>query len=297
MTDLVLTPAAWPLHESPPHLLKDAASDSAIPSVLALHCSGGNPRQWSELASRLPDQTCLHCPSYQTVQSAGVAANPQAFRLSDEAKPMLEWVAQQPGPIHLVGHSYGGALALFVALAMPEKVGTMTLHEPCMFNLMQIDGSAYDVEYAEIWQTAAFINRHIQRGRPDVAMQHFVDYWNGPGSWASMPTKAQAKLIEWSSKAPMDFAALFAERPCALALQTLAIPTTVVVGEYAPPPTRSVADALRKHLPLCSRKTLAGAGHMGPVSHPGEFADLAIRAMGFGKTASTNVASSLMWAA
>ncbi len=273
------------------------ASIPARPSVVALHCSGGSPRQWSELTSRLPDQTHLNCPGYQTALSAGVTANPQAFRLSDEAKPVLEWVAQQPGQVHLVGHSYGGALALFVALASPEKVATMTLHEPCMFNLMQIDGSVNATAYAVIWQAAATINRHLQKGRPDAAMQHFVDYWNGPGSWASMSAKAQAKLIDWSSKAPMDFAALFAERPCALALRALAIPTTVVVGEYAPPPTRAVADALQKHLPLCWRETLAGAGHMGPVSHPGEFADLAIHAMGFGTPESTCTTSSLKWAA
>ena len=210
---------------------------------------------------------------------------------------MLEWVAQQPGRIHLVGHSYGGALALFIALASPEKVETMTLYEPCMFNLMQIDGGRYVTEYAEIWQVAASINRHIRSGQPDVAMQHFVDYWNGPGNWASMSAKAQSKLIEWSSNAPMHFAALFTERPCALALQALAIPTTVVVGESAPPPTRAVAGALRKQLPLCRQKTLAGAGHMGPVSHPNEFADLARKAMAFGATASTQTTSSLKWAA
>ena len=46
-------------------------------------------------------------------------------------------------PVHLVGHSYGGAVALKLAASRPDAVRSLTVIEPVAFHLL-IDGSAAD---------------------------------------------------------------------------------------------------------------------------------------------------------
>src|SRR3546814_1285704 len=43
---------------------------------------------------------------------------------------------------HLVGHSYGGAVPLKIALSQPQRVLSLTLIEPVLFHLLALDGGA-----------------------------------------------------------------------------------------------------------------------------------------------------------
>ena len=47
------------------------------------------------------------------------------------------------------------------------------------------------------------------------------------------------------------------------------IPETVLVirGEHAPAPTRLIADTLPSIFPNARQEVVAGAGHMGPITH------------------------------
>jgi hypothetical protein len=51
----------------------------------------------------------------------------------------------------------------------------------------------------------------------------------------------------------------------------------VIRGEHAPPPTRIIADTLPSLLPDARLKIVAGAGHMGPLTHPADVNPLIVR--------------------
>ena len=86
--------------------------------VVALHCSLGSGRQWTKLAAALGPDTKLIAPDL-----AGYGNNPRAFdlptTLSAEVESLSEHLRDATGPIHLVGHSYGGAIAFKIATASP----------------------------------------------------------------------------------------------------------------------------------------------------------------------------------
>jgi pimeloyl-ACP methyl ester carboxylesterase len=49
------------------------------------------------------------------------------FRLTDEARAIVDIIDATEGPIHLVGHSYGGCVALRIAIERPHRVASLSL--------------------------------------------------------------------------------------------------------------------------------------------------------------------------
>jgi pimeloyl-ACP methyl ester carboxylesterase len=77
----------------------------------------------------------------------------------------------------------------------------------------------------------------------------------------------QNALMHWAPKAPLDFAALIEEQTQASAYARLRFPALIIRGEHAPQPTRLIAEALPTLLPDARLAEVAGAGHMGPLTH------------------------------
>src|ERR671921_91551 len=59
------------------------------------------------------------------------------FSIADEARALLDVPAQMGIPsFHLVGHSYGGLIALEMAIRQPDVMRSLHLIEPPLFNLL-----------------------------------------------------------------------------------------------------------------------------------------------------------------
>src|SRR5512144_1331021 len=85
--------------------------------VIALHCSLGSGRQWSKLVEALG-------PGYDVIAPdiAGYGDNRGWLELPvtlSEEIAALGGIDRAIGAIHLVGHSYGGAIAFKMATASP----------------------------------------------------------------------------------------------------------------------------------------------------------------------------------
>ena len=89
------------------------------------------------------------------------------------------------GPIRLVGHSCGGAVALAAAKQLGDRVEKVVLLEPNPFNLLDIAGraAAFD-EAAGMYASVKLLGQ--SKRWTDLA-ELFADYFSGDGAWASMP--------------------------------------------------------------------------------------------------------------
>lgn len=248
---------------------KIGAEERASMTVIALHCSGATGGMWRHLKVQLKDAANLIAPALYGAVDGPTWPGARAFTLDDEASPIVAAIDAQDRPVHLVGHSYGGAVALQAALARPAQVASLTLYEPSAFQLLR---SADGIEYAEIMWLAKDVEALLARGDARGAMKRFVNYWNGRGSWDLLAPEAQAALLRWAPKATLDFHALLDRTVPSAAYEQLDMPCRIILGDQSPAPTAEIAGILTAAMPDCHVATLEGAGHMGPFTHAAEVA-------------------------
>ena len=248
-------------------LIETTQATPTSTTVIALHCSGAGPGQWRQLGELLGTAHALAAPEHYGCDRTGPWTGSHAFTLADEAARTIELIDRSTRKVHLVGHSYGGGVALHIALARPDHIASLSLYEPSAFHLLKTMGGSGAEAFAEIELITATTARCVTTGNYGGAAAAFVDYWSGAGTWASLRPSVQGALTRWILKAPLDFHALIEEPTPARAYTALDFPVLVMRGEHAPRPTRQIAGILTSLLPDAQLSVVAGAGHMGPLTH------------------------------
>jgi pimeloyl-ACP methyl ester carboxylesterase len=235
---------------------------------IALHCSGGNGRQWRRLAEGLGPDVHLVAPDLIGTPRAGPWSGSRPFTLAEEAGPILEMIDRQSGPVHLFGHSYGGGLALHVAAMRAERIASLSVYEPSAFGLLRGMGEAGAAALAEIEAIAGRIRGALADGHYEAGAGAFVDYWNGEGMWAALKPEIRLAMVQYLPKAALDFHALIGEQTGIGDYAGFSFPVTILRGEFAPRPTRLIAEYLGSGIATAHSRVIEGAGHMGPITHP-----------------------------
>jgi pimeloyl-ACP methyl ester carboxylesterase len=245
-------------------------------TVIALHCSGAGAEQWSSLGEALGSAFRLAAPSHYGGEESRSWVGTHAFALADEAARTIDLIDRGEGKIHLVGHSYGGGVALHVALARPDRIASLSLYEPCAFHLLKEMGDKGAAPFAEISGVARVTGQCVAAGDYAGAASFFVNYWSGEGTWAALRPSAQMTLIRWVPKVPLEFRALIEEPTPPGAYRELQAPTLVIRGDHTPLPALTIAEALPMLMPRARLSIVAGAGHMGPLTHASAVSELIV---------------------
>lgn len=205
-------------------------------------------------------------------------AQQSGFHLGREVELARALLSRIDEPFHIVGHSYGGAVGLRLALDSPEQVLSVSVHEPVLFHLLREAGC--HEEWAEISQVSEEVLRLVERGDLASGAQRFVDYWNEEGAWLTLTPDQQERTAASARKAPLDFAALFAESEPLERFRALAGRVLVTAGERTRQPAARVASLLGSVLGPGSLQVVAGAGHMAPIVSPEQLRPLVERRLG-----------------
>ncbi len=240
---------------------------AAKPLVIALHCSGASCSEWRQLGQDLDPRLTLIAPDL--IGSGGNAhwSGAHAFSLTDEAAAVVDLVDRASAPVHLVGHSYGACVAMRVAYERPTKVASMVLYEPVAWPYLTIAGEDGALELAKINRVFSEIRRLLLTGAQRSAAKRFYEFWNGARTWSSMRPEAQAELVRYIPKLPLEFSATMTERVPLHAYRRFNFPVLLLQGENAPAVTRLIAGQLAKAMRFASLQTVYGAGHLGPLTH------------------------------
>ena len=254
-------------HPHQPRPYPQPANQQQRTTVIALHCSGWNAKQWRGLHDVLGPAYELRTPENYGTENRGDWSGDHAFSLADEAAEAIGIIDESPCPVHLIGHSYGGALALHIALARPQKIASLAIYEPCAYHLLRQIGRDGEEGFAEIMELNSFVKTRVAVGDYKAAMSSFVDYWNGADAWVSLRPDLQKLMLRWAPKAPLEFYALMEESVLLGSYGELDMPVLLLRGEHTPTPTDAIAAALADTLPNARLVDVSGAGHMGHVTH------------------------------
>jgi pimeloyl-ACP methyl ester carboxylesterase len=242
------------------------SSADAKPTVIALHCSGGAPSQWARLEQDLGDRFNVIAPELTGCDATGPWPGKPMFTLSDEAAPIVKIIDATKGPVHLVGHSYGGCVALRLACRRPARIASLSLYEPAVLNVLMTAGRDGEIALAGWWTVARDIGRHVLSGAFRAAAKRLVECRNGNG-WSALRREMRDDLAGDIPEACFAFAAQVRDRPPLPVYARFGFPVLLLQGEYSPEPMQRITQQLGRAMTRAGRRTVYGAGHMGPFTH------------------------------
>jgi pimeloyl-ACP methyl ester carboxylesterase len=249
-------------HVSRLYIEETGAGDSAV----LLHSHGLSGSQWRKLT---PDLVA-HGFRVLAVDLTGQGRSepwpePKPFSYTIDVERVGE-IVRTVQPAHLVGHSYGGFVALHVARALPGSVRTLSLFDPVAFNVLDAD---HDRDARAIL-AALDLSWHPEPDQRDRWLRTFVDFWGGTGAWSMLrdEVRDEFRRVAWVIREGVR--TLAEDQTPLAAFSSLDVPTLLMTGERSPLPARKVIDRLANAMPDARHAVIPGAGHLGPVTHAGE---------------------------
>ena len=235
------------------------------PAVVLLHAGIADRTMWSEHLPPLADAgfraVALELPGFG---EAPVADGEQA--------PWTDVLAAMDGlgieRAALVGNSFGGAVALRVAVVAPERVSALVLVSA------PAPGIAPSAELEALWEAE---ESALERGDVEAAVRAVAEGWTSPDAPAALRDRVAA--MQRRTYELQDDTAEVAEAPDPLdehpeTLASIAVPALVAVGDSDLEDFRRGAEALARTLPRSRLVTIEGAGHLAPLEAPARFREL-----------------------
>ncbi len=241
--------------------LDNAPADVGAPQVLLLHSGGASHRQWRQMVGQMGARWRVLAPDMIGYGDTPMTA--QAPTLADEIGLLSGLLDTLEGPVHVIGHSYGGAMALELARARPERIASLALYEPVAFAVLR------DSERQDAWREIMLVaKRHmelVEQGDAEGAAHAFLDYWIVKGALRAMPAPQQQYIIGCMNKLTAEWRMMFNTNPHPNDYHALTMPVLLICSGETTLAARSVVAELRQRLPAPRYLEMPGLGHMAPI--------------------------------
>ena len=234
--------------------------------AIGLHCMMGSGGLFDPLAARLGGLVDLRAFDFP-----GHGRSPDWIAPGDGIDLHTFVTRQAAGlitrPVDLIGHSFGATVALRIAVGAPHAIRSLTLVEPVLFAAASPAASKAEYDRLAPYEAAQDW---------DGMLRQFLGDWGAAGPVPSEGPKAE-RLRRQMRMVVDTNAGLMADRADILregGLEGVDVPVMLIAGAESPPIVHEIAEALAARLPDVARATVPGAGHMLPMSHPDQFAEL-----------------------
>jgi pimeloyl-ACP methyl ester carboxylesterase len=245
----------------------DFEERGAGPTVIFVPGSCSTGAAWRPVISQWHDN--FHCVTTSLLGYGRTTERRTAFYtdISEESE-IVESVIQRAGsPAHLVGHSFGGLVALDVALRRRTPLLSLTIIEAPAVQLLHNMGEAQ--HYHAFRNMTASYFAGFYRGDA-TAIEAMIDFYGGAGTFAAWPERVREYAMESTDVNVRDWATVYRFDLTRDLLAKVDIPTLVLIGGKSHPAVRRANELIGQCIRDAGVVSLADAAHFMISTHPAE---------------------------
>jgi pimeloyl-ACP methyl ester carboxylesterase len=191
--------------------------------------------------------------------------------IAHEADALESVIRRSGGRVHLVGHSFGGLVALAVALRNRVPLASLVIIEAPATEVLR--EPMEDRHYRAFRQMTDIYFAAFEGGEAE-AIGTMIDFYGGAGTFASWPMRVRAYAMETTPTNILDWASARDFPLPAGSLAALQIPTLVLLGSASHPAVRRANVLLGERIKGATLEAIAGAAHFMITTHSDEVARL-----------------------
>lgn len=244
----------------------DYTDDGAGQTVILIHSSASGNRQWRSLIELLKDRYRVIAVNLYGYGESTTWPGTSLQSLYAQAQLIVTLCKEIGASVHLVGHSFGGSVALKTAMLLDSRIESMTLLEPNPFYLLKQGGRTH--AFLEAMALRDHVKCYGALGDWRKVAEFFADYWQGDGSWSAMPENRRSAFADALPPNFYEWDAVMGEETTVEELKSLNVRTMVVSDKATRRPIREIVDVLATACPHWSFRTISEGGHMAPLTRP-----------------------------
>ena len=173
-------------------------------------------------------------------------------------------VRKAGGGVHLVGHSFGGLVALAVALRRRVPLASLAIIEAPAAELLSAC-SEFE-HYRAFRQLTESYFRSFTAGNVE-AIAAMIDFYGGAGTFASWPQRVRGYAVETTPVNIRDWASAYGFPLSTTSLATVDLPVCVVRGGLSHAAVQRANALLSAHIGHATLMTIEGAAHFMIATH------------------------------
>jgi pimeloyl-ACP methyl ester carboxylesterase len=223
--------------------------------IACIHGGGSTALMWTDPVAELARlgrviaydrRACTRSERPQPYERTSVAEQ------ADDAAALLDALAAAPAVV--IARSYGGAVAIDLALRYPDRVRALAL----------LEGDALGLSPAGLRWTRAIRDRLSEVAAEDgidAVYEALIGEVMGEEAWDSFPDEVRRILTRNGPALLAELGYVDEPMPDAAAFATIEKPTLLLAASDSPPEQRAMSDAMAAVLPN-ARTALVAGGHL-----------------------------------
>jgi pimeloyl-ACP methyl ester carboxylesterase len=252
----------------------DYDEDGSGPTVVLVPGSCSTGAAWRPVIAGWNNQFRTVTTSLLGYGGTAERRTPTDISIFREAEALESVIRRTGVSVHLVGHSFGGLVALAVALRGQVQLASLTILEAPAPEILRRETETDN--YRAFRQMTDSYFADFESGNTE-AIETMIDFYGGAGTFASWPPRVRAYAVKTTPTNILDWASAYAFPLPAELLATVRLPSLVLWGGISNPAVQRANALIAESLKSATSGPIDGAAHFMIATHANEVAHLVAR--------------------
>ena len=186
-----------------------------------------------------------------------------------EAEILESVIRRAGGRVHIVGHSFGGGIALVVALRKRVPLASLTIVDAPVVELLRTMGE-HD-HYRSVRTMTKKYFASFEKGDKE-AVATMIDFFGGTGTFASWPPRLREYAVKTTHVNILDWASAYGFTISPAVLGSINVPTAILCGGKSHPAVQRACELLAECIPGAAFSKIMEVSHFMIGTHPKKIA-------------------------